>query len=74
MTIEIYTRDFHNFNQGKFNLDLALNDWSEGYEKSSLSEMFEAFGLTVEKVISAHAPYHTKYQSKTGYSKQKTMD
>ena len=53
-------RDFHNFNRGKFNLDLASYVWSEMYEKSSESEIFATFGLIVEKVTSAHAPYRTK--------------
>ena len=39
---------------------IAVYDWSEIFEKSSQSENSEAFGLIVEKVISAHAPYCTK--------------
>ena len=73
--VEIETRNFHNFDRGKVNLDLELYDWSKIYEKSSGSEMLETLGLFVEKNYRCQCSIsHKKHKSKTGNQKQKTMN
>ena len=55
--IQIKARNFQKFNRGKFNLDLALYDWSERYKKASGSERFEISGIIIEKFINAQVPH-----------------